>query len=145
MSPSRRAYRCAASSPTREADFQYNGLAPPDAILLASDLSLTSVSGVLTRLNLSNNALCGLDDRGRGTYSAEGIKAIADALRVNGALTSLNLERNKIGPEGGKAISEALRVNGALTSLNVGNPLGDEAKAALREIAKGRPSLALNL
>jgi hypothetical protein len=44
----------------------------------------------LTSLNLSSNQLCGrLDDRGTGTYTAEGITAIADAMRVNGALTQV--------------------------------------------------------
>ena len=43
----------------------------------------------VSQLDLSSNGLCGLDRRGRGTYTAEGITAIADALRVNGALTQV--------------------------------------------------------
>ena len=39
---------------------------------------------MVSQLDLSNNQLCG-----RGTYTAEGITAIADALRVNGALTEV--------------------------------------------------------
>ena len=46
------------------------------------------VNGSLTSLDLSNNALCGMTIHG-GTYTAEGITAIADALRVNGALTKM--------------------------------------------------------
>ena len=43
------------------------------------------------------------------------------------------------------AIGDALRVNGALTSLDLRwNKLGDR-EAALREIAKDRPSLTLKL
>ena len=77
------------------------------------------VNSVLTQLDLSDNQLCGFDWRsGRGSYTAEGIDAIADALRVNGVLTSLNLTLNWI---------------------------GDAGKAALREIAKDRPSLTLKL
>ena len=50
------------------------------------------------QLDLSNNQLCGIDyTYGRGTYTAEGITAIADAMRVNGVLTSLNLSSNDIG------------------------------------------------
>ena len=41
------------------------------------------------QLDLSNNRLCGLNEYGHGTYTAEGITAIADALRVNGALTEV--------------------------------------------------------
>ena len=44
------------------------------------------VNGGLTSLNLSSNQLCGYV---YGTYTAEGITAIADALRVNGALTEV--------------------------------------------------------
>jgi len=52
---------------------------------------MLGVNGGLTSLNLSDNQLCGLDQRGNGTYTAEGITAIADALRVNGALMALDL------------------------------------------------------
>jgi len=41
------------------------------------------------QLDLSENQLCGLDYLGRGTYNAEGITAIADALRVTASLTSV--------------------------------------------------------
>ena len=40
---------------------------------------------VLTSLDLRSNEICGLDYRGRGTYSAAGITALAEALKVNGA------------------------------------------------------------
>ncbi len=53
---------------------------------------LIPVMGGLTSLDLSSNQLCGGLDRYygcRGTYTAEGIRAIADALRVNGALTEV--------------------------------------------------------
>jgi hypothetical protein len=45
---------------------------------------------VLTlQLNLSNNQLCGLNEYGSGTYTAEGITAIAAALKVTASLTSV--------------------------------------------------------
>ena len=44
---------------------------------------------MVLQLDLSVNELCGLDHNGVGTYTAEGITAIADALRVNGALTQV--------------------------------------------------------
>jgi Ran GTPase-activating protein (RanGAP) involved in mRNA processing and transport len=71
------------------ADFRNKYLEPADAILLASDLSQAVVTGGLTSLNLSENQLCGLYKNGGGTYTAQGITAIADALRVNGALTQV--------------------------------------------------------
>ena len=54
------------------------------------------------------NELCGLDEYDRGTYTAEGITAIADAMRVNGALTSINLRGNELGDEGWGAIFAAI-------------------------------------
>jgi len=83
---------------------------------------------MVLQLYLSINELCGLDRDGDGTYTAEGITAIADALRVNGTLTSLDLSSNQLcglshfgsgtyTAEGITAIADALRVNGALTKI----------------------------
>ena len=80
---------CGIQRDQTTADFCNKYLEPPDAILLASDLSQAVVTGGLTSLDLSNNQLCGLDRFGRGTFTAEGITAIADALRVNGTLTKI--------------------------------------------------------
>jgi len=41
---------------------------------------------MVSQLDLSNNQLCSLDYAGLRTYTAEGITAIANAMRVNGAL-----------------------------------------------------------
>jgi hypothetical protein len=40
-------------------------------------------------LSLSDNQLCGLDGSGRGTYTMEGIMQIAEALKVNNTLQSI--------------------------------------------------------
>jgi Ran GTPase-activating protein (RanGAP) involved in mRNA processing and transport len=131
------------------ANFSHRNLMPPDAILLASDLSQAVVTGALTKidvrwnifgpegakvfadalrvnggltsLDLSNNELCGLNARG-GTYTAEGITAIADALRVNGGLTALDLSSNDLKDEGVSAVCEAIQSNKEtkLASLNMG-------------------------
>jgi Ran GTPase-activating protein (RanGAP) involved in mRNA processing and transport len=102
------------------ADFSKQNLKPPDAILLASDLTQAVVTGGLTSLNLSYNQLCGLDRyHGEGTYTAEGVTAIADAMRVNGALTMLSLAKNRLGEEGTKAICEALEQNQTLKKLDI--------------------------
>ena len=49
-------------------------------------------SGLLTSLNLVNDALCGVNHDGEGTYDASGIQALASALADNTAMASLNLE-----------------------------------------------------
>ena len=47
-----------------------------------------------SQVNLSSNELCGLDVLGRGTYTIEGISALANALSVNTSLTSVSLLGN---------------------------------------------------
>ena len=69
------------------------------------------------QLNLSNSCLCGVydvdDDTGRqhGDYTSEGINAIADALRVNGGLTALDLSFNDLKDEGVSAVCKAIQNN----------------------------------
>jgi tRNA A37 methylthiotransferase MiaB len=77
---------------------------------------------MISQLDLPGNQLCGLDVLGRGTYNAEGITAIADALRVNGGLTSINLSGNHLTNYGKdmtglKELVAALGVNSALTKM----------------------------
>jgi len=155
---------CGIQRDQTTADFRNQDLQPPDAILLGSDLSQAVVTGGLTSIDLSGNQLCGIyfkwGEYIRGTYTAEGIAAIAEALRVNGGLTSLNLSSNLIGgywdheqrtnvftPEGPKAIADALLVNGALTSLDISNNrMGDDGVKPICEALKQNSSLkALDL
>ena len=89
---------------------------------------------------MADNQLCGLDDRGRGTYTTEGITKLCEALKGS-AVTSLKcatapecspscqrpltllstctrrLERNKLGPAGGAALAEGLKGNSTLQVL----------------------------
>ena len=97
-----------------------NRLGPAGAAALAPAIA---ANGRLTSLNLSSNQLCGLEYRGRGTSTAEGITAVADALRVNGGLKELSLEGSYVGDEGVGAICEAIQSNKdtKLASLNMGS------------------------
>jgi Ran GTPase-activating protein (RanGAP) involved in mRNA processing and transport len=67
-------------------------------------------------INLSGNKLCGVwtDNCGgqHGTNTAEGITAIADAMRVNGALTVTNLLGNKLDAESAKMLAEVAKQKG---------------------------------
>ena len=59
-----------------------------------------TVSASLTSLNISSNRLCGVwnefvndynaEEETMGTYTSEGIQAVADALRVSASLTNLS-------------------------------------------------------
>ena len=58
---------------------------------------------------------------------AEGAKYIAEALKVNKTLTSVDLSLNYIDDEGGKAIADALDANKTLKVLNMsGNEIEDK-------------------
>ena len=126
-----------------ELDLQERNIGVEGGMLLAY---LVPVMGALTSLDLSNNQLCGLDYLGRGTFTTEGITAIADALRVNGSLTSIDLSGNQLcgvwteddgehgnyTAEGITAIADALRVTGSLTKLSLAqNKLEEEGTKAI--------------
>eukprot|EP00900_Chrysochromulina_parva_P012181 jgi/Chrpa1/20964/Chrysochromulina_OHIO_Genome00026601-RA len=126
------------------------------------------VNGALTKLSLAQNklkeagtkAICEAleqnttlkeldisgDWQGSNTGGSAGAKHVAKMVRVNGALTSLDLSNNALcglvqgrvsvtySAEGITAIAEALRVNGALTELSIyGNHVGDEGVVAICE------------
>ena len=69
------------------------------------------------QINLSENALCGIDRYGDGTYTAHGIKAIAESISVSPSLTSINLALNDLGSEGAKALAPAIRDSPSLTQV----------------------------
>jgi hypothetical protein len=77
----------------KEANFFDKSLDPADAVLIASDVS---VSGVLTKLLMGGNNI-----------GDEGGKAIGEALRVNSALTHLDLQYTDLGDDGKRALNEA--------------------------------------
>jgi len=68
---------------------------------------------------------------------AEGANFIAEALRVNGSLTSLNVSYNKLGPEGVKELAAGLAVSGSLTVCTLlKNDLNMEAASSLAGLGK---------
>ncbi len=67
-----------------------------------------------------------------------GAKAIADGLRQNSTLTSIDLRYNGIGDAGAAAIADGLRQNANLQSIYLGaNEIGDAGAAAIAAIADG--------
>jgi hypothetical protein len=120
---------------------------------------MVAVTGGLTSLDLSNNLLCGVTLFGGGTYTAEGITAIAEALCVNGGLTSINLSDNQLcgvwtdysgqhgtyTSEGVTAIADAMRLNGALTECNLNyNPcICEDGEALIRKAIQGKAGFKL--
>ena len=70
----------------------------------------------LVYLSLDSNPL--VDD---DTQDASGIKALADSLRTNTTLTSLNLWRTRISPEGGVSLANAIEANDHLLFCQMGH------------------------
>jgi len=102
---------CGIQRDQTTADFSsqnYKDLKPPDAILLASDLSQAVVTGGLTKISLARNKL-----------GEEGTKAICEALKQNKTLKELKLSgymgSNIGGAAGAKHVADMLGVNGELT------------------------------
>ena len=82
----------------------------------------------LAQIDLGGNQLCGVDRCGRGTYTAEGIKAIASAISVSASLTSIDLRKNQLGYQGAMHIAKGIAVSASLTSIDLSdNNLDDEA------------------
>jgi len=131
----------------RSVSLYVNYLGPEGARHIAAALGSNSS---LEHLGLENNELCGLDGNGVGTYTAEGIVAISDMLRVNRTLRSVRLTSNHLGAyyDGSKwvpdssgvtALAEALKQNSTLTTLDVrNNNIDAAAKKLLRDAAKGK-------
>jgi hypothetical protein len=68
--------------------------------------------------------------------------ALAEALRTNTSLTTLELYNNQIGDAGAVALAEALRTNTSLTTLNLsGNQIGDAGAVALAIALRTNTSL----
>ena len=120
---------------------------------LLTPLLLTHLC-LFRQLNLSDNRLCGFwtDKHGNmhGNYTAEGITAIADAVRVNGWLTALHLSSNRLEDEGIRAVCEAIKSNKEtkLASLNMGKnrigSVGAKSVAAMVAVTGGLTSLDLS-
>ncbi|KAF9536937.1 hypothetical protein EC957_009341 [Mortierella hygrophila] len=81
------------------------------------------------------------------SIGSDGAKALAEALKTNSALTTLNLHNSSIGDDGAKALAEALKTNSALTTLNLhNNSTGSDGAKALAEALKTNSALTtLNL
>ena len=97
-----------------------------------------------SQLDLSSNALCGLHWRGKGTYTAEGITALSEALKVTASLTRLNVEYNGLGDEGRAIISSAVqgKVDFDLSLRGKYEYVEDEDEEAFF-VSKGRLYVAL--
>ena len=76
-----------------------------------------------------------------GTYTSEGITAIADAMRISTSLTSINLKDNSLGSESTNALAPAIRDSASLTRIDLrtcSNDWKPEDVAVLSKTIEGR-------
>ena len=65
----------------------------------------------------------------------EGVQALADFLKTNTKITSLNLNENNLGTPGAIAIAEALKVNKGLTEVDLSlNYIDDKGAKVIAEM-----------
>ncbi|KAF8925261.1 hypothetical protein BGZ47_003403, partial [Haplosporangium gracile] len=89
----------------------------------------------------TNSTLTTLDLQDSKIGSYEA-QALSEALKTNSTLTTLNLQGNSIGHTGAQALSEALKTNSTLTNLNLSNnSIGDTGAQALSEALKTNSTL----
>ena len=72
---------------------------------------------VLIRVGVGTNASLQKLELGCINISAEGAKALAEAVKVKSTLQQLYLDNNNISDEGAKALAEALKVNTVIIRL----------------------------
>jgi Ran GTPase-activating protein (RanGAP) involved in mRNA processing and transport len=108
--------------------------AAPDTVMTAQRKS--ELDMVIRRLNKNDPKLAELSMSwlNMGDYGAENL---ADVIKVNTVLKTLDLYQNDIGPKGGILLARALRINFSITSLNLSmNNIGDEGAEDFIETLK---------
>ncbi|KAG0344009.1 hypothetical protein BG005_002083, partial [Podila minutissima] len=97
--------------------------------------------GLLSEIIKINSALTTLDLR-TNSIGDSGAQALSEALKTNSTLISLYLYYNSIGDNGAQALAEALKINSNLTTLNLdSNSIGDNGAQALAEALKTNATL----
>ena len=93
------------------------------------------------QIDLSRNALCGLDEYRTGSYTAEGIMAIADAMGVSYSLNSIDVGYNGIDQAAALELLAAMKEKAMVSIGMAGCKLGVEGAKAFAEMAAVSRSL----
>ena len=124
-----------------EADFQHQSLGPVDAILIASDLS---VSASVTELSISGNSI---GDEGKhaigAAVSSSMRRLVCDELDLHADATTLDVTRRSLGPGDAALLAGGLRAfMASLTSVNLlSNNLDTESANLLLKVMAEKPNL----
>ncbi|KAL0240049.1 hypothetical protein GEMRC1_010156 [Eukaryota sp. GEM-RC1] len=72
-------------------------------------------------------------------------RALADALKVNTSVKSIDLQWNCIGDVGARALADALKFNDTVTNVDLfANSIGDDAVRALAEVLKANEKIKIS-
>ncbi|KAL0239603.1 hypothetical protein GEMRC1_009711 [Eukaryota sp. GEM-RC1] len=83
-----------------------------------------------------NTAITSIDLR-YNSIGDEGARALAEVLRVNTVVTSIDLVRNAIGDDGARTLAEVLKINTTVTKIDLSkNYIGDKGARALADALK---------
>ena len=85
--------------------------------------------------------LCGIDEDGRGTYTADGIKAIAESISVSPAVTSIDVGLNGIGRAASLELLAAMKGKSMVNIGMAGCSLGVEGSKVVAEMISVMPSI----
>jgi hypothetical protein len=94
------------------ADFSNKHLGVSGAMILAAFITTKNMKdkGSLSKLDLSGNSIGGMEDE-------PGVKAIAEALKVNRTITEINLASNRFDAECIEILAPAIEASGSLSKL----------------------------
>ncbi|CAF1561785.1 unnamed protein product [Didymodactylos carnosus] len=89
--------------------------------------------------DLDNECYSNLHDK---DLSAEGARAVANALKINRTLSRLYISNNNISNEGATSIADALKINETLTELYIGeNNISNEGATSIADALKTNKTL----
>ncbi|KAF9176831.1 hypothetical protein BGZ50_009617 [Haplosporangium sp. Z 11] len=98
--------------------------------------------GVLAEALKTNSTLTTLD-LSSNSIGDNGAQALSEAIKTNSTLITLKLWNNKIGDNGAQALSEALKANSTLATLDlISNSIGEDGAQTLSEALKTNSTLA---
>ncbi|KAG0334005.1 hypothetical protein BG000_008716 [Podila horticola] len=123
----------------------FQPITPPHLLKLSFELMAESIGGKsfgrLAEALKTNSTLTTLDLM-RNSIGDTGAQALAEALKTNSTLIALDLQNNSIGDSGAQALAEALETNSTLTTLELKvNSIGDIGAKALAQALKINLSL----
>jgi hypothetical protein len=138
---------CGIQRDQTTADFSKKNLEPPDAILLASDLSQAVVTGALTHVDVRHNNIAGdgavqLAAAVLGNLKIEMFNEIPiKEMRAN-SFMELDLKGKLVGVVGGMVVAGLIPVMGVLTKLSLAqNKLEEAGTKAICEALEQNKSL----